>query len=130
MFFFSLLFSLTSLANAGGYFTSAIISTSAGTAYQSLSGKFLVAASSATSSTPTITLDGTIGTVSALNSKFLGLTVSTSAVSPIGLCIVGAVNSLPSSGWNEGCFLWDASLHKPAVSTQTVTSINSWRYLW
>jgi hypothetical protein len=61
---------LASVAHAGPYYTNPVISTSAGTAYQSISGVFGVAQSSKTPDTYIIKLDGPSGKVSA--STFAG----------------------------------------------------------
>lgn len=56
--------------------------------------------------------------------------VSSSTTSSASLCLAGAFDSLPTTGYDRGCFAYQTSDNKMYVSTETVVSIYSWRALW
>ena len=100
-----------------------------GQVYHHLSGEFSVAATTATWSTYTITLDGADGSVSASSATFIGgpIYLSTSTTSSDKMCFLGAVAALPTSGYPRGCLLYlTTDPTKIYVSTQTVVGTQSW----
>jgi len=55
---------------------------------------------------------------------------SSSTTSTAHLSIAGAFDSLPTSGYDEGTFLYLTSEHKVYVATENVVGVQSWRPLW
>lgn len=53
--------------------------------------------------------------------------VSTSPTSSASVCFAGAFQTLPTSGWNEGCIAYQLSDHVLYVATITVTMASSWK---
>lgn len=103
-----------------------------GKVYQHLSGELALAASTATWSTYTITMNGTGGVITASSIATSTMTarsvsVSSAATSTDSLCLAGAHTSLPTTGYNRGCFLFlTAEPTKIFVSSETVVSTRSW----
>ena len=58
------------------------------------------------------------------------ITISTTTTSSVNLCLVGAVNTLPTSGYSEGCMAYQISDHTLYISTETVVGIQSWKPVW
>ncbi|HOX23648.1 MAG TPA: hypothetical protein PLL10_09300, partial [Elusimicrobiales bacterium] len=56
--------------------------------------------------------------------------VSTATTSSASLCLAGTFQTLPTTGWNEGCIAWQLDDHKVYVATQTVVAVDSWKALW
>jgi len=46
------------------------------------------------------------------------------------MCLVGSVENLPTTGFDEGCFVYNYTEHKVYVSTENVVGIESWKPLW
>ena len=59
-----------------------------------------------------------------------GVAVATSATSGTSMCIAGAFQTLPTSGWAEGCFAYQLSDKTPYIATQTVVISQSWKALY
>jgi hypothetical protein len=56
--------------------------------------------------------------------------VSTATTSSVHLCLAGAFDTLPTSGYNKGCMAYQNSDNTLYVSTETVVSANSWKPVW
>lgn len=52
--------------------------------------------------------------------------VSSSTSSNASLCLAGAFQTLPITGYAQGCFAFQLSDHKAYVSTETVAGSQSW----
>ncbi|HOJ87005.1 MAG TPA: hypothetical protein PLN68_08790, partial [Elusimicrobiales bacterium] len=59
-----------------------------------------------------------------------GLTISTSIAGTSGLCLIGASDSLPTSGYSEGCIIYNLTDHNLYISTENVVGIESWKSIW
>lgn len=57
------------------------------------------------------------------------VTVSSSATSTLGLCLAGAFQTLPTTGYAEGCIAYQNSDNKVYVATETVAAAGSWAAL-
>ena len=55
---------------------------------------------------------------------------STSTTSTLGLCLAGAFQNLPTSGYNKGCMAYQISNETLYVSTETVAGTYSWKPVW
>jgi hypothetical protein len=56
--------------------------------------------------------------------------ISTATTSTVSLCLAGAFDSLPTSGYNKGCFAYQNSDNVAYISTETVAGSYSWKPLW
>jgi len=97
--------------------------TTTGKTFEHISGELSIAASTATWSTYTITMNGTGGVVTAQK-----VVVSTaSALSSDSLCFLGAMTALPTTGYARGCLLYlTTAPDKIYLSTETVVGAQSW----
>jgi hypothetical protein len=97
--------------------------TTTGKVYEHMSGELSIAASTATWSTYTITMNGTGGVVTAQK-----VVVSTaSALSSDSLCFAGAHAALPTTGYARGCLLYlTTDPTNIYLSTETVVGVQSW----
>ncbi len=59
-----------------------------------------------------------------------GVSFSSSTTSSVKPCQGGAYQTLPTSGWNEGCEIYQVSDHKKYIATETVKAASSWVPLW
>lgn len=73
----------------------------------------------------------TYGIVAA-SGTFTGSTVSvsSSATSGLSMCLAGAFESLPTTGYGEGCFAYQNSDNTLYVSTEAVSVSGSWKAVW
>ncbi|MBU2572697.1 MAG: hypothetical protein KKH28_01285 [Elusimicrobia bacterium] len=55
---------------------------------------------------------------------------STSTTSTLGLCLAGAFQDLPTSGYKKGCIAYQISNETLYVSTETVATTYSWKPVW
>lgn len=55
--------------------------------------------------------------------------VSTSTTSNASICLAGAFQTLPTTGYAKGCFAFQLSDSKAYVSTETVVGSQSWSAL-
>lgn len=118
---FGLLAVFVAFAKANSY-EGARYATTEGKVYYHLSGEFSLAASSASWSTYTITLNGATGNVAARK-----VTVSSSSTSGDAICFAGAHASLPTTGYARGCLLYlTTDPAKIYISTETVVGTQSW----
>ena len=56
--------------------------------------------------------------------------VSTATTSTVSLCLAGAYETLPTSGYLKGCFAYQNSNNVAYISTETVSKAESWKPLW
>jgi len=56
--------------------------------------------------------------------------VSSATTSGVSLCLAGAFQTLPTSGYDKGCFAYQNSDNIAYISTETVTAASSWKALW
>jgi len=73
---------------------------------------------------------GVIAGSAAFTSSGGAVSVSTSATSAVSICLAGAFQTLPTSGYAKGCFAYQLSDATPYVSTMTVTEAGDWKALY
>ncbi|MBI4803305.1 MAG: hypothetical protein HY796_12360 [Elusimicrobia bacterium] len=56
--------------------------------------------------------------------------ISTAATSAMNLCLVGAVDTLPTTGYSKGCLAFQSTDNTLYVSTETVVAAWSWKPVW
>jgi hypothetical protein len=56
--------------------------------------------------------------------------ISSSTTSTSYMCIAGAFDTLPTSGYNKGCIAYQNSDNTLYVSIENVVSANSWKPVW
>lgn len=76
--------------------------------------------------TGTLTASAGVAMAGAQTVTAATITVSTSATSTLGMCFAGAFQSLPTTGYAEGCMAYQNSDNKVYVATETVTVAGSW----
>jgi hypothetical protein len=59
-----------------------------------------------------------------------GVAVSSSSTSGYSMCVAGSFQTLPTTGFAEGCFAYQVSDRTPYISTATVTNIGHWKALY
>ena len=59
-----------------------------------------------------------------------GINISTHTASTISMQLIGAVETLPTSGYNEGAVIYQKSNHTLYISTKTITATNDWKPVW
>lgn len=84
-------------------------------------------------STDTLTVNnlnslfGVVGSTAALTNSTMAVSVSSSTTSSSKLCLGGAFAALPTTGFNQGCLIYDTADQKLYISTQTVVGTQSWK---
>ncbi len=59
-----------------------------------------------------------------------GVQVATSSASGFSMCMAGSFQTLPASGYAEGCIAYQVSDHTYYGSTATVTNVGHWKALY
>ncbi len=74
-----------------------------------------------------IATNGVKSSTAAFTNSTMAVTVSSATASTASLCIGGAFAALPTTGFNQGCLVYDTADQKLYVSTQTVVGTFSWK---
>jgi len=84
-------------------------------------------------STTTLTASNLVSTyglqasTAAFTNSTMAVVVSSATASTASLCLGGAFASLPTTGFNQGCLVYDTADQKLYISTQTVVGTTSWK---